>query len=180
MRRIKLSEIKISPSFAETIPNEEKMEECRFNWKTYGRQDRYIVVNNKGCLVDGYIQYLVLKEYNEVYAEVKFSNYKNKRWRRKNTKNWTIPRYKNEVTTYVYGFHLNSNCRKERVWYVPNDWTNFVGNIRVGDKILCVTKFGYSPVIVTKIETLGKPPIEIPIKKIGSKKIWRNGELVEY
>ena len=32
MRRMKLSDIKISEAFANSIPSEEKLNECRNNW----------------------------------------------------------------------------------------------------------------------------------------------------
>lgn len=180
MRKMKLSEIKIKPSFAETTPSEEKMEECRFNWRMYHKQDRYIVVDNEGYLIDGYIQYLILKEHKEEYAEVKISNCKKKRWYKKNISDWNIPRYKSEPTTYIYGTHPNSNCNKEFTWRVPESWTDFIENICVGDTILCATKYGYSPVVVTRVQALNRPPIEIPIKKVCNKKIWKNGKLVEF
>ena len=61
---MKLSEIKISEAFANSIPSEEKMNECRNNWNQWNRQDRYIVVNSDNVLIDGYSKYLVLKENN--------------------------------------------------------------------------------------------------------------------
>ena len=61
MRRMKLADIKISEAFANSIPSEEKMNECRNNWNQLNRQDRYIVVNTDNVLIDGYIMYLVLK-----------------------------------------------------------------------------------------------------------------------
>ena len=78
MKKVKLSDIKISEKFLETVPNEQKMEECRFNWRYYGKQDRYIVINHNNVLIDGYVQYLVLKEHKEEYAEVKVSNRRKK------------------------------------------------------------------------------------------------------
>lgn len=180
MERIKLSEIKIYPLFEETTPSEEKIQECRFNWRLYGKQDRYIVVNDEGYLIDGYIQYLILKEHKEEYAEVKISNFRKKRWHRKNTKDWDIPRYKDNPTTYIYGTHPNSNCEKEFVWRVPESWTDFAENICIGDTVRCTTKFGCSPVVVTRMEVLDKPPVNIPIKKVCNKKILRNGMVVEY
>ena len=62
MSKLRLSDIKISKSFANTVPKEKKMEECRKVWREQHRQDRYIVVNKDNVLVDGYIQYLVLKD----------------------------------------------------------------------------------------------------------------------
>ena len=63
MKMVKLSEIKINESFANTIPNEEKMNECRYNWRMYGEQDRFIVVDHNNVLIDGYVMYIVLKEH---------------------------------------------------------------------------------------------------------------------
>ena len=56
MRRMKLSDIKINKAFANSIPKENKMEECRYNWRKYHKQDRYVVINRDNFLIDGYIQ----------------------------------------------------------------------------------------------------------------------------
>ena len=74
MRRMKLSDIKISEAFANSIPSNKKLNECRNNWNQWNRQDRYIVVNRENELIDGYIQYLVLKENNTYNVDQK-SNY---------------------------------------------------------------------------------------------------------
>lgn len=73
MRRMKLSDIKISDAFANSIPSEKKLNECRYNWSKWHRQDRYIVVNHDNVLIDGYIMYLVLKENNVEEVEIKIS-----------------------------------------------------------------------------------------------------------
>lgn len=179
MTRLKLDEIKITSAFAETTPSEKKLSECRYNWNNYHLQDRYLVVNTDGFLIDGYIQYLVLKENNIEDAEVKISNRRKKRWKRKNIKDWVTPRYKDNPTTYIFGTHPNSNCTKEFCWRVPESWTGFTDNIQIGDTVLCATKFGYSPVIVSRIEVLDKPPIDLPIKKVCKKEIRRNGMVME-
>ncbi len=178
-RKMKLSNIKIKESFAVTTPNEEKVEECRKNWNTYHKQDRYIVVNNDNELIDGYIQYLVLKENGVEEADVKVSNKRKKRWYRKNVKDWTAPHYRNEETTYVHGVHPNSNCTKEFMWRVPKNWAWFAENVQIGDSILCRTKFGIAPVIVTKIEVLDKCPVDYVVKRVVGKEIRRNGYVVE-
>ena len=179
MRRMKLTDIKISEAFANSIPSEEKMNECRNNWNQWNRQDRYIVVNPDNVLIDGYIQYLVLKENNVEEVEVKISTKRKKRWYRKNVKDWNIPHYKNEATTYIYGTHPNSKDTKTYMWRVPKSWTNWTDNIQIGDTVMCATKFGYAPVIVSKIEILDKCPIDISVKKVCSKQIRRNGMVVE-
>ena len=176
---MKLSDIKIKESFANTTPSEEKMNECRYNWRFYKKQDRYIVIDHNNVLIDGYIMFLVLMKHKEEYAEVKFSNRRKKRWERKNIKDWVTPRYKDNPTTYIFGTHPNSKDERIYTWRVPESWTGFADNIQIGDTILCATKFGFSPVIVNRIEVLDKPPIDLPIKKVCRKEIRRNGMVVE-
>ncbi len=178
-RKMKLSDIKIKESFAIATPKEEKMEECRYNWTIYHRQDRWIVVNNDNELIDGYIMYLVLKENGVEEAEIKISNRRKKRWYRKNVKDWTVAPYRNEKTTYIYGVHPNSKCTKEFCWRVPKSWTWFTENVQIGDSILCKTKFGIAPVIVTKIKVLDKCPVDFVVKRVVGKEIRRNGYVVE-
>lgn len=179
MRKMKLDDIKISSAFAETTPSEKKMEECRYNWRFYKKQDRYIVVNNNNELIDGYIQYLVLMEHKEEYAEVKISNRRKKRWERKNINDWVVPGYKNNPTTYIFGTHPNSKDTKTYMWRVPDSWTGWADNVQIGDTVMCATKNGYAPVVVNKIEVLYKCPINIPVKKVCRKEIRRNGLVVD-
>jgi len=178
-RKMKLSDIKIKESFEITTPKVEKMEECRNNWNIYHKQDRYIVVNNDNELIDGYIQYLILKENGVKEANIKVSNRRKKFWHRKSVKDWTVPHYRNEETTYIYGVHSNSKCTKEFMWRVPKGWTWFAENVQIGDSILCGTKFGVAPVIVTKIEVLDKCPVDFAVKRVVGKEIRRNGLVVE-
>lgn len=179
MRRIKLDDIKISDAFANSIPSDEKLNECRNNWTQYNRQDRYIVVNPDNVLIDGYIMYIVLKENGIEEAEVKTSTRRKKRWYRKNVEDWNILNYRNETTKYVYGKHPNSNCDKEFMWRIPKSMTWLSENVQVGDSILCQTKFGIAPVIVTKIEVLDKCPVDFRVKKVCNNEIRRNGIVVE-
>ena len=178
MRKMKLSDITITPAFAETTPNGKKMEECRYNWRMYGKQDRYIVVNHNNVLVDGYIQYLILKEHREEECEV--LDYKKKKHNKRYEKTPKLsPSYKNTLTTYIFGVHPNSNCTKEFCWRVPASWGNWVDNIEIGDTILCQTKYGFSPVVVNRVEVLDKPPVEFRVKKVAKREIRRNGMVVE-
>ena len=179
MRKMRLSDIKISEAFANSVPSEKKMNECRNNWNQCNRQDRYVVVNPDNVLIDGYIQYLVLKENGIEEAEVKISTRRKKRWYRKNVEDWNIPHYMNETTTYIYGVHPNSKDTKTYMWRVPNSWTNWADNIQIGDTIICSTKNGYAPVIVNKVEICNECPIDIPVKKVYSKKIRRTGIVVD-
>lgn len=165
-RKIKLSDIKISPAFAESTPHEEKMNECRNNYLTYHRQDRVIVVDHDGYLIDGYVMYLILKELGVEEAQIKISNRRKKRWYRKNTSSWEAPYYRNNPTTYIYGVHPNSKDTKEYMWRVPNARVDFVySEVLPGDCVLCVTKNGIAPVLVTRIETLDKCPVDMKVKK---------------
>lgn len=171
MRRMKLSEINILPSFAESTPNEEKVCECRYNWRVYHKQDRYIVVDDEGYLIDGYIMYKILIEHKEEYAQVKISNCRKKRWYRKNTEDWNIPHYRNEPTTYIYGKHYNENTEeysKEYVWRVPKSWSDldWENGLAAGDEILVDTKCGIKKIIITKIERNNVCPIDMPVRRV--------------
>lgn len=182
MRQIvKLSEIKIDPSFAESKPKKEKMEECRSNYILYGKQDRDIVVNNRNVLIDGYIMYLVLKENNVENAKIKISNYRRKCWHRINLKEQMDLTYRTKMTTYIYGVHLNSKYKnkKEFLWRVPSMWVGFGEQLEIGDSILCDTKFGVSPVIVTRIEMSEQCPVDFPVKLVISKEIRKNNRVME-
>lgn len=165
MRRMKLSEIKIKESFTKTTPNEKKLEECRYNWRMYGKPDRFIVIDQDNTLVDGYCLYLVLQEHKEEETEVKVIYRK--------------PTYKNIPTTYIYGVHPNSHGNKEYTWRVPVSWEGWSENLQIGDTIMCSTKHGIAPVIITKIERLDKCPTEHSVSKVCSKEIRRNGMVVE-
>ena len=170
--RMKLSDIIINKSFTETIPKEEKMIECREIWRYEGKQDRPIVLNKKNMLIGGYVMYKVLMEHKEEYAEVIQRNKKHNRRYEKLPK-FEQP-YKNISTTYIYGVHPNSNCSKEFVWRVPASWGNWADNLQIGDTVLCQTKFGFAPVIVTKIEVLDKCQVDFAVKKVARREISRN------
>lgn len=174
--RMKLSDIIINKSFTETTPKEEKMIECREFWRYEGKQDRPIVLNQDNVLIDGYVMYLVLMEHDEEYVDVVRKKKHNRHYEK-------LPKiklsYKNTPTTYIYGIHPNSNCTKEFCWRVPASWGDWADNIEVGDTVLCQTKFGYSPVIVNRVEILDKPPVEMRVKKVVRREIRRNGMVVE-
>ena len=171
MRYLKLSDIKIKNSFASSVPREEKMKECREFWNDNHMQDRYIVVDYNNVLVDGYIQYLVLKENNVEVAEIRVSDKKRKQYIRKN-KEKSAQRskrtnYKECDTTYIYGIHPNSKSIKERVWRVPNSWwQGWVNQLNIGDMMLVHTKHGLAPIKITKIKISDRCPVDIPIKTV--------------
>ena len=115
-------------------------------------------------------------ENKEEYAEVIFKKKHNRQYEKLPK---VKPTYKNTPTTYIFGVHLNSNCTKEFCWRVPASWDNWAENIEIGDTVLCQTKFGFSPVIVNRVETLDKPPVEMRVKKVARREIRRNGAVVE-
>lgn len=155
---MKLSEIKIKKSFLERPPHEEKLEECKKNYFTQDKPDRKIIVNHKGYLIDGYCLYLVMKELGVEETIVKISE----RTRRKKE----VAAYRNQPTTYIFGIHPNAKERKEFCWRVPNiQMERFYGRVLPGDMVLCETRFGVAPVIVTRIETLDKCPVDMRVKK---------------
>lgn len=165
MKRMRLEDIKIKESFANTTPSEEKMNECRKFWEMCNKQDRYVVVNKKGYLIDGYVQYLVLKENGIEDVEIRVGRFTKKRWNRKPLKS-LYPNYREQITTYIYGVHPNDKRKKERVWRVPNNWIDWGNDLLPGDKILACTKRGITPIIITRIEWLDKCPVDMPVRKI--------------
>lgn len=171
MKVMKLSDIKIKDSFANTIPREEKMDECRNYWIKHHEQDRYIVVDHDNTLIDGYIQYLVLKEVGEDMAEIKIFDRRQKRWHRKNKQKRLYkskqPSYRERSTVYIFGVHPNSKYQKERVWRVPaNWWQGWADSLSIGDMLQVQTKYGLAPIIITRIEKLDKCPVDMPVKKV--------------
>ena len=169
MTTMKLSNIKISEDFAKSTPKESKMNECRMYWNMGQEQDRYIVVNPDNVLLDGYIQYLVLKENDIDEAQVIVAERTHKCWRRicldgfdNDMPNKT---YKERKTTYIYGTHENDD--KERVWRVPNSWWNgWKDTLNVGDKLLVNTKNGRKIISITRVKTLDKCPTVLPVKTV--------------
>ena len=161
---VKIKDIIVSKEFLDTVPSEKKYQKYKDYYSNFGKCKRMILLDEDNILVDGYIQYLILKENNIEEIQIK--------------KNVSA-RYKNNSTTYIFGRHINSKDERIYTWRVPNSWTNWVDNVQIGDTIICATKFGYAPVIVTKIEILDKCPIDIPVKKVCSKQIRRNGIVVE-
>lgn len=169
MEKINLSEIIITKEFLQSKPSETKMEICRNKWSKYNKQPKPLIVNEDNVLIDGYIQYLVLKEldYEEGNYLVRHESKKEKN------------SYRDTLTTYVYGVHPNSNCTKEFMWRVPKSMTWFAENVQVGDCILCETKFGIAPVIISKVETLDKCPVDFRVKRVAKCMIRRDGYTLE-
>ena len=164
----KLSEIKITEEFLNTKPSNIKIQECRKFWAKNHKQDRYLVVNEKGYLIDGYIQYLILKENKVDDAEIQVSNVRENKWRRmkKDT-------YRNKLTTYIYGKHPGDEKKKTYIWRVPNSdgWDEFKSNVNVNDMIFCYSKKRVAPVVVTEVVTTKNCPVIYPVNKVASREI---------
>ena len=164
MKTIKLSDIVISSAFADSVPSEQKIQKYRSHFAKTKVQSKYLVLDQNNVLMDGYIQYLILKENN--VEEAKYVRCGKFRTKKK-------PTYRTKKTTYIYGTYPNSKCIKEFVWRVPENWCGFAENIKVGDTIYCRTKFGVSPVIISRIEVSDLCPVDIPVRKVANQIIKR-------
>lgn len=164
----KLSEIKITEEFSSTKPSNIMVQECRKFWAKNHKQDRYLVVNEEGYLIDGYIQYLILKENKVDEAEIQISNVRKNKWERmeKDT-------YRNQLTTYIYGKHPGDEKKKTYIWRVPNSngWDEFKSNVNVNDMIFCYSKKRVAPVVVTEVVTTKNCPVIYPVNKVASREI---------
>ena len=184
---MRLSEIKISADFESSIPNTYKYTKCENYYNKTGNQDRYIVVDEKNVLVDGYIMYLVLKNHDVEYGNVKRLTLRKHTYTDKQRKKYGrlispkhVVTYKEKPTAYVYGKHPNSKDNKEYVWRLPQAWGYMSLMLQKGDVIYCGTRFGVAPVVVTKVELKSNFDTSLCIKKVCSQKIYRNGELLKY
>ena len=169
MKRIDLDKIIITKNFLKHNPSEEKMEECRNIWNTFGIQDRYIVINKNKELIDGYVQYLVLKENNVAKdIEVRVSQNKNENLRRKNLN------YLFDDGVFVFGYHPKDERKKEYCWKVPENRVEWAKSLEFGDKIFCETKYSErTPVIVTSVVYKLPEGCDYPRRKVSRKKIYK-------
>ncbi len=174
-RTMKLSDIRIKKSFENSVPNDYKLTQCRDYWKQHCLYLHDIVVNKNGYLIDGYIQYLILKENGAENITVKDFDKKVHKRRspkiRKNDKKKTKS-YRDVKTLYVFGIHPKGT--KERVWRVPNkfqkEWENI---LNVGDAVMVKTKQGNAPIRITRIERLSECPVDIPVKRVVRKLVTK-------
>lgn len=169
MKTIKLDDVVISNAFLSSYPSEDKVNKYRKAYEKNKQQSKYLVLDDNNVLLDGYIQYLILRE----------NNIKEAKYIHKSDKCEDMS-YRNRLTTYVYGRHANSACNKEFMWRVPysrnHGWDNFVKKLKAGDVIYCNTKYGNAPVIVSRIEQSDLCPVEIPVRRVASKTIIHEGE----
>lgn len=184
---MRLSEIKIPADFESSIPNTYKYNKCERYYKENNKQDRYLVVNENNYLIDGYIMYLVLKNNGAEYGDVRIVTLNGRKYtdRQRNKYGKLVPSekvisYKEKQTTYVYGKHPNNDNDKEYMWRIPNMFDGMGDELKIGDRIYCRTIFGVAPVIVTKVEKKDSLDSDMRVKKVCSRKIIRNGELLKY
>lgn len=178
-RVMKLSDIRIKGSFKNSIPNDYKLAQCREYWDQHGFYLHDIVVNNKDYLVNGYIQYLLLKEngiQDVVVKDFDKKVYKRRKLKVRKNSNKKSKSYRDMETLYVFGIHPGRT--KERVWRVPNKFQKkWECILSVGDTVLAKTKNGNAPIIVTRIERLSECPVDMPVKKIVKKITIDNEEM---
>ena len=112
--KMKLSEIKIPTDFESSTPNASKYEKCENYYNKTGNQDRYIVLDEKNVLVDGYIMYLVLKSHDVEYVNAKRLTLRKHKYtdRQREKYGKLVPpekvlTYKEKPTIYIYGKHQN-------------------------------------------------------------------------
>lgn len=125
--KMNLSEIKIPESFESSVPSLYKYEKCCRYYKETGNQDRYIVVDEKNVLVDGYIMYLVLKSHNVESCDAKRITLRKHKYTDRQRKRYgrlvppeKVLTYKEKPTVYIYGKHPNGIIDKEYVWSITS------------------------------------------------------------
>lgn len=154
MKNMKLSAIKIRDSFANSKPNKKKMWMKRELYKHFGELSP-IVVDGNNVLVDGYISYLILKEFGIESTKVENLG----------GKYYTSKFFKEKETYYLYGVHRGNN--KEYVWMIPeNKVDKIIGQVLPGDQVIVNTMYGKETVTVTRIELLKNPPVDRPIRSV--------------
>ena len=61
MKKIRMSDIIITEAFANSHPSDEKVQKYRKEFAKTGKQSKFLVINKYNVLIDGYIQYLILR-----------------------------------------------------------------------------------------------------------------------
>lgn len=134
--QMNIEDIKISDQFLASHPSPEKMEIFEKYWLLTNHQDKPIVLDKNDYLVDGYIRYLIMK---------------------RNGAKTVHTVYKGQPVALINGvyIHANGETSQEYTWEIRRDknWKSFLKNLKIGDLVMCATKYGYSPVKVTRIQT---------------------------
>lgn len=152
---MQLRYIEISADYRKHKPNQEKLEACREYYAEHGVLDRDICVDDTGCLYDGYVGYLVLKENNVLSTEVICEHDGN------------LPELNKPVSErkriYVFGRHPGD--MKEYVWKVNNN-TKDRGFLKVGNHAIVIACGQPQRVLITRVERLSTPPRDGNIKSV--------------
>jgi hypothetical protein len=169
-RVMKLTDIKIKDSFANSTPSELKMRNCRKHWEKFGKQDRDIVVNQNGYLIDGYIQYLILQEFGIEETDTLIVNSKDyAKSHFVNNRKHRVDNYRTVRTIYITGHHPKTDANLQYTWRIPAGWSEFAKNIEIGDMIFCNTKHGSAPVIVDRVDVYDICPVNRKVRKVSCK-----------
>ncbi len=146
MKKMRLNDIKIRDSFASSEPGEEKMQMKKGEYIRSGKL-KPIMIDENNVLIDGYISYLILKEFGVENTTVIIKEKDN------------LKKFMNKPTYYIYGIHKNAG--KEYSWFVPSGCVDgFVGKVLPGDKVLVNTRNGNKKVTITRIVLLDNPPVK--------------------
>lgn len=149
-KNMKIADIIIKDQFKTCQPMENKIISARHYYEKNGKFKSSIAIYN-GALADGYITYLLAKEFGIEDIEVVNIS----------------PSYRKRPTIYVFGYHPEDPTRKEFVWrlrFSEKTLQNYDCEIEVGDLVPVNTRCGNKNIIVTRIETLDNPPVNGAIK----------------
>lgn len=134
--QMNIEDIKISDQFLASHPSSEKMERVEKYWLLTNHQDKPIILDKNGYLVDGYTRYLIMKRNGATQVRIV---------------------RKNQPVALIKCVHVYSNgtTSQEYTWEIRRNknWKPFLENLQVGDFVMCATKYGYSPVKITQVQT---------------------------
>lgn len=151
LKYMKLSDIIIPVGYQAHPPVKYKMDLCRDYLEEFDELDRKIVVSPDGVLLDGYVGYLVIREagWEGVYAYVHEAPLRKT--------------YRNTETTYIAGTHGN---QKREFWWRITAKTEGADLAIPGNRAIVHTKYGHTPVTITKVITSTEPPVQGSVKKV--------------
>lgn len=180
---VKLSDIKIPYAFSKTTPKPEKVQKFKEEYELTHDFAKKIRLTKENLLTDGYARYVALKELGVEECEVRVPTSSRIEQGRPlyTCKDLKAPMktYKEKETTYIYGFHPNNhNNNKEYVWRVIDKerFAEFKQRVQPGDTVFVNTKFGVSPLVVTKVCTEVRTDLKGRIKTVAKTKIIKGGE----
>ena len=160
--KVKLSDIKIQNKFLSYTPKKDKINQYRDTYEKHKAFRKIPIIDKNFVLIDGYIPYLLMKEYG--FTEIVV------------IKDMNILAEDITNTMYVYGTHIYGLNNKIYVWKVPkiksDSWNDFRENIKIGDIVKCNTSLGESFIRVEDIRILDIPPRKGNIKCVNIPTIY--------